>query len=351
MAQEELAYYGVGNKEDIVVSSSILKYIDPLDGGSPQAFINAFEKSEQEEKKYLRIGKMIHKWAEDKENFHVSAVAKPSEKLGIVADAIVDWCLTSGEELSDKIYLDIARRCQYQNNYKDDTLITNVKKGTEEYVTEVISVGKDNKIYLSKDESIIVESACNSINKHPQARELLFLQDNDFSDKKTLKEVPIFWTSPVPVPLIENEPLRDELIEVKQKALLDDVTIDLENRKVTINDLKTTSAGSYSYGDAFSKYKTWRQLGFYKRAVMAWSVQNNVFLNEFQWEYNIISVETNGLFQCVVHSIDPLWISHGIKNIKSLLTRVATHIGTDNWNYSLEEVEGNYKLWLPFTEQ
>lgn len=344
MAQEEIEYYSIGSRQDIVVSSSSLKHIDPEQGGSPQQFLAFFDENKEiEETKYLRIGKMIHKWAEDPESFHIAAVAKPAEKLGIVADAIIDWCKGNGEELTDQIYLDIARRCNYQAGYKDDTLIATVKKGAEVYIHELLEADSQGKIYLSEAEALTIEASCNAINKHPVAKELLFLQDNDFSEKRSLKEVPIFWDA--------TEMVLEEEQTIKMKALLDDVTIDVEKKTITINDLKSTSSGAYLYQKTFNSYRTWRQLSFYQKAIIAWALQNGIDISGYEFLYNVIVVETNKQVQCVVWKVPSEWITRGTLNIRSLVKRIAIHKYTDNWNYSLEEVENGYTLTLPYTEE
>ena len=332
-------YYEVGTKEDIVISSSILKHICPEQGGSPQQFLESFEKEEEKtESKWLRTGKLIHKWAEDKENFHVAAVAKPAEKLGLVADGIIDWVRGNGEQLSDQLYLDIARKFSYQNNYKDETLIKTVKTGAEEYILEVLDSEKNNKIFICEAEREVIECGCSSIQKHPIARELLFLQDNDFSDCKTFKECAIFWE------FIINGTV------IKAKALLDDVSINFEKKKIIINDLKTTSGGAYNYLGTFKSYRTYRQLAFYKIAIKNWAKQQGISLEGFTFEYHVIVVETNKLSQCVVWQVTEEWIEKGTSEIKSLLNRIATHIDDNQWNYSVEEMLNNHKILLPFEE-
>ncbi len=344
MTNEVNDYYSVGSREDIVLSSSYIKHIEPTEGGSPQTFLAALDESKekQEETSSLRVGKLIHKWAEDKENFHISEIPKPTEKLGIVSDEIVKWVQGTGEEVNDEMLLAVARRCNYNSKMLDKTLTEKIKKEALTYIEDAIEADKHNKIYMTSIEAEKVEASCNAIQKHHVARELLFMQDNDFTDAKTFKELPVYWTVNV------NMGIGIDAVDLKLKALLDDVTINFERKRVILNDLKSTAWGAYNYLNTFKTYKTWRQLAFYQRAVMAWAKQNDVDLTDFRWEYHIIVVETNKTVQCAVWVVPLEWINHGVLKIREACRRLAIHKSTNQWNYSLEEMENGMKLVLPF---
>lgn len=338
---EQQDYYKVGTKEDITISNSSLTYINPEQGGSPLAFLNFFEVNKEEtEKQYKRTGILIHKWAEDRKGFCVSSVNKPTEKLGQVADLIVQQ-VKEGALHTDELALACAKAINYQSNWKDDTILKNVNAGTDEYVQEMIKCYEDNLIFLTKVESETIDNCTTSIRKHKLANELLFMVDNDFSNKKTYKELEIYWSKEFEN-LVNKDNIGKFAITVKFKAKLDDLTIDFENKKIILNDPKTTSSGAYSFYKSFESWHYYRQIAFYIWAIKEWAKQNDIDLTDFTWECNNIAIETSGLYQVVVWRIPQEWIDKGKKEYQELVQRVVWHIANKEWSYTKEEIENGY---------
>lgn len=330
-------YYNVGTSiEDLYVSSSSLKHINPDEGGSPANFKSFIEGGQDiSDKPYIQLGQHIHTWHEDRENFAIAEVPKPTEKLGEIADKIIEL-VQQGNIYDDALVKYVIESTNYQANWKMETRITKVNDGTFEYINEVLEAKENNQIFMTVSEAEKVQNATEAIQNHPAASKLIFV-DQDFSDLKHFKEL-----------IIIREIAIGET-RLKLKSRIDNITIDVENRVVKLVDLKTTSQGVHAYLKSFKHWRTYRQLAFYK-SMLSWWVHQTFGGRGWRFEYYIIGVETNKLQQCVVYRIDSQWIKKGSEEAMSLLHRIAYHKHTGNWSWTKEELEGDYILNIPYEE-
>lgn len=348
------------------ISNSSLSYIDPNIGGSPVAFKNFFEDKIEEEKKYFKMGHLIHKWAEDRNAFCISSVNKPSDKLGDVADcalAIIEdekkkWESEVTKGMSYKPEYDdiIVEACQvvaWNPRYGRDALIKNAVPPIKPYLEEVLTAENNNQIYVSLKESEVISNCVKAVENHPVAKDLLFMQDTDFSNKKVFSELEIYWTKAFEyrfAPTLEFPDGEVVIINLTFKAKLDKLVIDFDNKVITYTDPKTTSGGAYGFSESFEKYKYYRQQAFYNWAIREFCKQQGFDITYFEFKNYNIAIETNGLFQVVVYNIPPRWIDRGKTEYQNLIKKIVEHEATNQWNYSLEEVKGNLVMELPFKE-
>lgn len=345
--EEKVDYYKVGNKDDIVVSSSSLKHIDPERGGSPQDFLRFLEEGFGETPS-MKVGSLIHAWHEDKENFKIAEVVKPSEKAGQIADEIIRL-VNQGNVYTEALIEEVIDRFEYQKNWKQETRINKIIEQCEPYINEVIGAIEDNQVFLTATQLEPVQNACEAIEKHPVANDLLFYSETGFDNVKSFTEIEIYWEEEVILKQVEKP------ITVKLKAKLDKLILDFDKKIATVVDLKTTSRGAYHYGETnFKQYKTYQQLGFYSIAAGTILQQKyKLSLEELDnWNFRgvIVSVETNKTQQCVVYEVDNMWISKGVDEILKLLKRVAWHQFHNKWSYSIEEEKNGYILNISYVE-
>lgn len=334
-------YYQTGRtKEDMMVNSSSLKYINPEEGGSPAAFLDFITNNEQEEeKKHFRLGSMVHLWHEDRENFVVSSIPKPPEKLGQVADKIIDL-VKQGNPYDDQTVYSAIETLGYQRNWKYETRLSKVYEGCDSYIQEVLTTKENNQIFLTESEAEVIKNACEAIEKHPVANELLF-PIMGFSEAEQHKELEIYFEQIIG---LNNVP-------VLCKGKLDNITIDFEKKIITLVDLKTTSSSAYHFINSFTNYRYYRQLGFYKLAIMAYLSQKGYNAEDFKFIFRIVVAETTKLQQCVVYKIDPKYILQGSTESINLLSRIAYHQINDNWSYSFEEMNNGHMITLKYPDE
>lgn len=340
-------YYSVGSRENIVISNSSLSYINPLQGGSPQSFLNFLDNIQGEEKSYFRLGSLIHKWAEDKENFIMGEVDKPSDKLGLAADyALTILAIEDSEDNYDNVILTACRMIGWNPNYGDAAIIKNACPQIRPYIEDVIRVSNSNKIYVTKRERETIINCVAAIGNHPLANKLLFGNDTDFSDKKVWSELEIYWSKV----FTGNINGVDYQEEVSFKAKLDKLVIDFENKEIIYIDPKTTSKNAYDFKKSFEEYHYYRQLPFYEWAIVQFCKQQNIDITGFSFKrYNVV-IETTNLYQVVVTTPDARWLSKGREEYQELIKRIVYHIATNQWNYSKEEFENSLVLEIDYPE-
>lgn len=344
---EERDYYSVGSKEDIVVSASSLQHIDPEQGGSPKAFIEFLE-SGSEETPSMRTGTLIHLYHEDPDNFKVAEVLKPSEKLGLIADYVIEKVREGVIYSSNLIQEAIEYVSYYSNRWgKMEKLIDEVIQSVDAYIQEVVTAKENNQVFLTATQLEPVTEAIAALESHPVAKSFILSKDCDISNTKVYTELERYGTFEG---AFEDDGLTTNF-QVKYKAKIDKLIINFDEKVVNLIDLKTTSKGAYIYHQTnFGKYKTYRQISFYDLVVRDFLIEQGHNPDEFKFKYFITVVETNKTRQCAVYQVSKLWIEKGVKEVKELVSRIAWHKSTGNWSYSSEEIANDYILPLAYVE-
>jgi hypothetical protein len=131
---------------------------------------------------------------------------------------------------------------------------------------------------------------------------------------------------------------------LKCKAKLDNIYIDLDNKIIYLNDLKTTAKPISLFKNTLEFYKYYRQIAFYKRALIKQIKFNNLLVGHVDFSNykivcQIIAVETTGNFECQVFNVDE-YLPKGEEEIKSLLTRIKFHKDSNQWKRSMEDILG-----------
>jgi hypothetical protein len=360
MNQGKRDYYEIGNSmEDLHVSSSSLKYINPEEGGSPLLFKDFIEGGQDiSHKPSIILGRNIHAWHEDKDSFKIASVPKPSEKLGLIADRVIELCQQGNEASSDTYFQVIQEQNYYANRWGDKVvgkLIADTMDACDAYVYEYLEAKEEGLVFLTEAQAETVRNGCEAIQNHPAANQLLF-PECDFSDKLHIKEAEIF------LPYTDEVKVKGASMpfQLWLKSKIDSITIDFEKRVINIIDLKSSGKPVHNYGNSFRAWRIYRQLAFYynmvKRSGLQLSSSLSAVYNErmiealesFEYRFYIVAIETSKLQQCVVHEVDRLWIDEGNVELNTLLKRIGYHSITKNWSYSIEEVKNNYILPLVY---
>lgn len=325
---EENPYYSVK-----AISNSSLANINPEQGGSPQKYKQYIDGDlDKINSLSLDRGRLIHKWIEDKNSFEVSEIIEPPEMA-------VNWCkevirLTNEFNTAsfDEVALPfnnivLAARINvgvYSNLKKEEVILAKFNEFKEYY--EFLQKPKENKITLTKQTRDILFACYSSLYSHPIANELLFQEKKDIT---VYNELAIYFDC-------ENVPC---------KALLDRVEIDFKNKTIKIIDLKTTSKSVSLYYKAFIKWRTYRQLAFYGKAIISFLQDLGIDSPyKFNISYTIVAVETIAPFNTQVFNIDSLYTIKGTKEYTSLIKRIKWHILEDKWDMTKEEYDGKNNI-------
>jgi hypothetical protein len=366
-------YYSVGSREDIVVSNSSLSYLQPEQGGSIQKFLSFFDKQvEIEENKSLENGKLVHLYAEKPQEFAVANVPRPDGMIASMADEfyklknnlssiedlnnvgitiVSDLKTEKGRESENKLTLaafeklaslvdkpveDTIRlfrlsriRTEVYKSYKEETLINKFISDCILYINELDQL--QGKIPLTKSTQEVIEKVIASLRANELANKYFNLSGL-FESNLIYKELDVYF----------------EVLGIKCKAKLDNIYVDLENKIIYLNDLKTTSKPLSLFKESFEYYRYYRQIAFYKRALYhllnlnllgEGTVLENIQLKDFEVKCQIIAVETTENFECQIFNVDQ-YLDKGREEVVSLLNRLKYHIDFNVWNQSMENFLG-----------
>ena len=128
---------------------------------------------------------------------------------------------------------------------------------------------------------------------------------------------------------------------VQCKSLLDGLTLDFENKKAIIYDLKTT-AKLWHFEDSINMYDYCRQLAYYSMAV-DWYLEEECKEEPLDWtyEYYIIGIDTTGSYEIRVFKVEPHMIQSRMDTIYDALDAIAWHQKNNKWEHSRAYYEGD----------
>jgi len=128
---------------------------------------------------------------------------------------------------------------------------------------------------------------------------------------------------------------------VQCKSLLDGLTLDFENKKAIIYDLKTTQK-LWHFEDSIDQYDYCRQLCYYAKAV-EWYLKEELGETPDEWtfEYYIIGIDTTGSNEIRVFNIDESAVFRRESVIDDALDNIRWHQKNNKWEHSRAYYEGD----------
>jgi len=360
--EKNVDYYNVGDSSNMVLSNSALKCLDPETGGSPQKFLSFFEKQAEKDSRSLENGRILHAYVEKPDTFAIASTPKPTETLGELCDELVNFVIHglvfegSLEITSDKKkdrtqsadilkikesyeQLGIALGYTFENtlkavryarlvtnaykSYNEDTVVDLIKDKGLDYIKQ--SLSNNGKTFLSVADKDKIEGCIASLRANTLANKFLGLSGM-FDTNIILKEFDIYV----------------DFLSAKYKGRLDNVYIDTLNKVVYISDLKTTAKALGYFKSVVESYKYYRQLALY-RLLFIEAVRRGkldfigVDIKDYPVKIQIIAVETTDYYNCCIYNLDS-YIPMAGEELAELFKRYKTHVATNNWKNTMEEM-------------
>jgi len=275
---------------------------------------------------FLKKGTMIHEYLLQPEEFwkdySVIDSVKPRSKQ---QKDFCEYYVNTTELEQDKQILEAYKKA-FSNTKTDKQILSEGKDLLEKNADYLnyLTTKESNKIEITFNDIRILKEIKENIKDHKKANELLFNLPESF---ECHNEFQINWESKEGVPC---------------KSLLDRVCFDLTNKKVILIDLKTTQS-VYQFKHSIEEYDYFRQIAFYGLAI-TWYLTNVVYMDpeEFEFESYIIAIDKTKRNEIKVIDMSiPTQIDFAIKTIKENLQKIAKHISSNQWRYSLEYENGN----------
>jgi hypothetical protein len=159
---------------------------------------------------------------------------------------------------------------------------------------------------------------------------------------KCYHEFHINWEYPViyDIDIGQHETEKSKYI-IKCKSLLDGLTLDFENKKAIIYDLKTTQK-LWHFEDSIDQYDYLRQLYYYTMAVK-WYLKNECEEDPDKWDffYYIVGIDTTGSYEIRVFEVEPYMVNSRALPIHNAITDIGWHQMNNKWDHSREYYEGD----------
>lgn len=293
------------------VSNSRLGWIHP-DKGSPETYKKGGDKLSTTS---LNLGSAVHELFLQKDEFELGpSCDKPSAKLGMVLDQIIIYRrqgLTIIESIK-KACIDIDYYTKSLSNFRIKSIISSGLK----YYINYKNI-KENIILLPNKDREICINCISNLNNNKKISSLVNPVDM-FGD-------PIISYNEDALFIDITGSYEDKTCALGLKMKADNWTIDVENKIITLNDLKTTGHMlSVFMKDSFHKFHYSRQLAMYSW-ILSQYCKKEYGYNSKEWTINcnIIAVETCLDNRAGVFSISPEIIKEGKKEFCRLLKMVA----------------------------
>lgn len=329
------AYFGEEYRE--YISNSSLKLINPDEGGSPTKFLVGNKSSGNNTA--FELGTAVHRLILEKDKYYVNDVVKPDGKGGIVIESYFNL-LKQGVDADEAI----RTACEMNDYY--------TKSLTQARIDKLLEAGKpylehlqeeancESCITLSSEMKDKLDSCLVSVSENKLIQDLLYPGEGvkTFNEDVIIMKVNATMVSPDPLSF------EDATIEMFIKGKIDNWSVDVENKILTLNDLKSTGGSIASFGGvlfetaglngdlyvkrtegSFQKFRYYRQMAMY--AFMLQSHAEEVYGFDDTWTFrvNMLVVETSAPYLSHVFQVSTPWLLKGKHEFQSLLKRIAYH--------------------------
>jgi len=342
-------YYEFGNEKRIVVSNSLLNFINPNQGGSYRRFHNAIMGlTEKKDSLHLEKGRLLHLYRENAEAFSIEPETKPGPSVVDIIDLVVEKLAVTGLSLTDNIddfqreVVDAARTLKFggQKGYGSDVIIKKVcDEAGKAYFKHVLKARGTHMLSASTKECLTkmieamnADEIASRINAEPATP----IEPGDII---TFDENGIF--------VGKEFVIHFKLDGQECKALIDYLRIDKVRGLVQLRDLKTTShpintfmgkwelcamLASAEKGfmqvidhrhvpGPFQWYHIYRQFAFYQLAIEALLMHLRL-TESFHFEAYVDVAETIEPFEYGPYQVTDDWLRAGKEEVANLLKLV-----------------------------
>ena len=294
------------------ISNSRLSLINPEQGGSPEKYLNGLKNNVSDS---LYFGSAVHEMVLQPESFYIEkSVDRPTAKLGFMADYLYKYYLKGGLSIEDVI--EASNKIDYYKDKMDDKKIYNVFEKCTPY-WESRSKLKDNDkipIFLDEKSRNRLYKCLESIKNNIEIQALLY-PEGIIEDPLSMNEAALF--------IDVKAKLKDKECILKLKAKLDNFTIDFENNKVVLNDLKTTGHYIDQFENSFKQYRYYRQMAMYIWMLTLYAKKYYNISKISSLNANMLLISTIPDFKSGVYKVSKQEIIKGYNEFKFLLQEVA----------------------------
>lgn len=306
----------------------------------------------EEKNPVLERGTLIHMYLLQPEEFQKTYVVWDKSRPFSAQQEKFCQALASSLEIEpNKAILDAYKQAYSTAGKSEDKMLSEGLK-IASTLKEYIDYLKDpeRKQMITPSEYQMLKRIKNNFKAHKLAWKLLWPAEENMmgsipspmSNLKHNHEFHINWeySAPYEVNIGQNETEKG-LYKIQCKSLLDSLTLDFKNKKVTIMDLKTTTK-LWHFEESIEQYDYLRQLCYYMQAVN-WYLKNELGENPTEWKFDfyIIGIDTTGSNEIRVFRFNQSHMLKSFVKIHNALTDIAWHQMNNKWDHSIAYYEGD----------
>lgn len=338
-------YFGEEYKQ--YVSNSILKYINPDEGGSPYIYANRINSQSSS----LELGSAVHKAVLEGDKYVLAEVSKPSGKLVAIVEKAYTLYLENSARTYEKVMLEAMLELDYYGEARTATRADAAIEAGEEYFKFLVATKNNNKyIVLSIEQRVKFLKAIDSIKGNKNITELLNPSSDVFNVLTFSEDV---LTGLAHVSWQEDDEWGSQTnTGVPIKCKIDNWTIDFDNKVITLNDLKTSSYPIQDFmgkwvkqpqpitpesevlqevdaflPGSFQKWHYYRQMAMYVQMLVLYCKKEYKIVDLESWTINVnmIVSETVPPFNAYTYKVTDAWLTVGSNELEELFGRIAWH--------------------------
>lgn len=309
-------YFGSGYKN--YISNSRLKLMNPDQGGSPELYKLGLGSTECSDSLYF--GSAVHEMVLQPNDFIVAPITtRPTAKLGFMADALYKSFAEKNEVTDDEV-ISASNKIDYYKGKMNADRIQFVKTSCLDYwigrrdFENSMQGDSREPIYLDYKSNCRLDACLASVESNDEIQKLLH-PEGILETPISLNEATLLMDV---IATVDGQEVKLQL-----KAKLDNLSIDLENNVLTLNDLKTTGHILTDFGtNSYVRFHYSRQMSMYLWMLKLYA--QKVYHMEHPKMYaNMMLVSTipdyrSGIYRCKNNEI-----ANGFREFKRLLRMVA----------------------------
>ena len=284
----------------------------------------------EEKSQALERGTMIHEYILQPEEFQKDYVVwNKSRPTSAQQEKFCQALVSSTEIEPNRAILDAFKQAYSTAGKSEDKMLSEglkIASTLKDYIDFLKA--NDGRIMITPWDAKMLEKIKHNIQSHKLANRVVYLNDVNASGKENHHEFHITWEWHGQMP-------------VACKSLLAGLTLDFNNKRAIIYDLKTTQK-LWHFEDSMEMYDYCRQLAYYTMAVK-WYLKNECNENADDWtfEHYIIGIDTTGTYEIRVFKVEELMVQSRNGVIQDALTDIAWHQANDKWEHSRSYYEGD----------
>jgi hypothetical protein len=301
---------------------------------SPAAFYSIYVLGLREEKtaSYLVNGKLIHNLLLEPEKFDqqfiVSPITLPGESVRKVLDRVFNHAKElwrNGDERKtlkefENAVLDVLKDINLHQSLSTDQqridkIITPESTKYWDFLIEL-----EGKTLIDRETYDYCKNAVDMMKADPELLNLLGINTTEFDNKEVFNELEFMLDNPN-----KNYGL---------KGIIDNLVIDHDIKKITINDVKTTSKDLKDFKESVEFYSYWLQAVIYIIFV-SFKYQHLIANGNYQLEFNFVVIDK--MFQ-----VYPFKVSEATMN--GWLLRYTEVMEQAEWHYDNKDYTLPYKF-------